>query len=392
MQVSVIIVNYNVSAFLQLCLDSVTKALKPIKGEIIVVDNHSSDESCAMVKQYFPEVKLIENKTNVGFGKANNQGVAQAQGDYILILNPDTIIPENTFILLLNFAKSQTQLGAVGTALYDGTGTFLPESKRNIPTPKVAFNKLLAKDRSYYNSNLKENDTGEVEILVGAFMFLKRSNYEQVGGFDERYFMFGEDIDLSYTLLQNGLKNFYFPKFKVIHFKGESSVKDEKYLNNFYGAMDLFYDKYFKQNFIFEVISKSGIEVFKFLQKLEKKNSSTIQKDYKNVLYVGSESPVYDALVKFYNSAQTHIYAVCETRTISKYDDLERLKTLIKEKNIDHIVFDSQNNSFEKIIFYITQLKGITQNLTYDIRITDTNLIIGSHHKNEMGHVEQLEL
>ena len=387
MQVSVIIVNYNVSAFLRLCLQSVTKALKPVKGEIIVVDNASSDDSCQMVKKHFPEVKLIENKINTGFGSANNQGVSHAQGDYILILNPDTFIPENTFLLLLNFAKSQPKLGAIGAALYDGSGQFLPESKRNIPTPKVALQKLMQNDQTYYANQLKENDTGRVDILVGAFMFLKRSVYQQVNGFDEHYFMFGEDIDLSYTLRHNDYQNFYFPKLKVIHFKGESSLKDKKYFTHFYDAMQIFYKKYFKKNTVYTLASKIGISAFKLVHRFKNIPDSTVHKSYKNVLYIGSESAIYDLLVKHFNTAQVHIYAVCETRSISKYDDLERLKLLITEKTIDHIIFDAQNNPFEKIIFYMLHLNNGKQKIDYNIRIAHTSLLIGSSDKNKTGHI-----
>ncbi len=221
MQLSVIIVNYNVRYFLEQCLLSVEKALRGIEGEIIVVDNISPDDSCEMVKKEFPKVILIENKENVGFSKANNQGVAVAKGDFVLILNPDTVVAEDTFSKILFEAKKRPNLGMLGVKLIDGTGRFLPESKRGLPTPKVAFNKLFGISSTttgkYYATHLDENESGVIDILVGAFMLMQRKKYNEVAGFDEDYFMYGEDIDLSYKLLKKGYQNYYFPFNQIIH-------------------------------------------------------------------------------------------------------------------------------------------------------------------------------
>ncbi|MFT5890867.1 MAG: N-acetylglucosaminyl-diphospho-decaprenol L-rhamnosyltransferase, partial [Dokdonia sp.] len=181
-QLSVVIVNYNVRHFLELCLKSVQAAIATIDAEIIVVDNASADDSCEMVRTLFPDVILIANKDNVGFSTANNQGVVIAQGEYVCILNPDTCVTEETFTKLLDFAAKTPKMGAVGTRLIDGTGRFLPESKRNLPTPKVAFQKIFGSGTSYYVEDLDETDVGPVTVLVGAFMFLKRTVYQEVGG------------------------------------------------------------------------------------------------------------------------------------------------------------------------------------------------------------------
>ena len=246
MQLSIVILNYNVRYFLELCVLSVQKALETIEGEIIVIDNNSSDDSCTMMKQRFPKVKLIQNKENVGFPKGNNIGVAQAQGEYICILNPDTVVAEDTFTKVLAFAKRQKNLGIVGCKLIDGAGNFLPESKRGVPTPWVAFTKisglykLFPKSKifgEYYAGHLNENQTGKVAILVGAFMVMKRDLYLEVGGFDEDCFMYSDDIDLSYQILKKGKSNYYFDESAVIHYKGESTIKDETYLKRFQEAM-----------------------------------------------------------------------------------------------------------------------------------------------------------
>ena len=221
MKLSVVILNYNVRYFLELCLQSVQAALKDIPSEIIVIDNYSMDNSCAIVKAKFPKITLIENQKNVGFSKANNQATKVAKGEYVCILNPDIVVAENTFQNLLQFSEAKTKdLGIVGCRLIDGSGRFLPESKRNFPTVSVAFQKLIGRSKLYYAHQVDEVTNAEVEVLPGALMFLKRSLYEDLKGFDESFFMYGEDIDLSYRAKQLGRKNYYLGTSTVIPFKG----------------------------------------------------------------------------------------------------------------------------------------------------------------------------
>ena len=266
MKLSVVIVNYNVRYFLELCLKSVEAATILIEAEIIVVDNNSSDKSCEMIKQLFPNVRLLENEDNVGFSKANNQGVAVAKGEYICILNPDTVVAEDTFSQLITFSDSTKNIGIVSCKLIDGAGKFLPESKRNVPTRLVAIKKLIGLSKAYYVSSVGENELGKAPVFVGAFMLLKRKLYEEVAGFDERYFMYGEDIDLSYSVLNAGYDNYYYGKTTVIHYKGESTLKDEVYAKRFYGAMQLFYRKYFKSNFLFDIVVALGVRIIPLLK------------------------------------------------------------------------------------------------------------------------------
>ena len=283
MKLSVIILNYNVRYFLELCIKSVQAAITEIDAEIIVVDNNSSDGSCAMIKGLFPSVKLLENKDNVGFSIANNQGVAIATGEYVCILNPDTVVAEDTFLQLLNFSATKSNLGMVGCKLIDGSGKFLPESKRNVPTQLIAIKKLIGLSSEYYVSDIKDNAIGKASVFVGAFMFLTKKRYQEVGGFDERYFMYGEDIDFSYSILKAGYDNYYYGKTTVIHYKGESTLKDEVYAKRFYGAMKLFYEKHFKPNFLFNLMVNLGVKIiplFKSVLKeelLEKKPERTLE-------------------------------------------------------------------------------------------------------------------
>ena len=277
MQLSVIILNYNVSYFLQQCVLSVRKALEDIDGEIIVVDNNSKDDSCTMMKRLFPDVQLIENKANLGFPKGNNIGVDKAKGKYICILNPDTVVAEDTFVKMLDFVKSKPDLGIAGCKLIDGTGNFLPECKRGVPTPWVAFTKVLGLYKvfpksslfnQYYAQHLDQNQTGKVDILVGAFMVMKRDLYLEVGGFDENCFMYSDDIDLSYSVLKKGKSNYYYHETSVIHYKGESTVRDGTYMKRFREAMQFFYQKHFGsksfKSAIFEIFMRIGIVAFSF--------------------------------------------------------------------------------------------------------------------------------
>ena len=257
MKLSVIIVNYNVEYFLEQCINAVTKALSTIEGEIIVVDNNSIDSSVEMVRSKFPFVKLIENKKNTGFSKANNQAIQIAKGEYILLLNPDTVVEEDTFSKCIHFMDTEPLAGGLGVKMIDGKGEFLPESKRGLPTPWVAFYKIFGlssifrrskKFGRYHLGYLDKNTNHKVEILSGAYMLLRKKALDQVGLLDETFFMYGEDIDLSYRLIKGGYSNHYFADTSIIHYKGESTKKSSiNYVFVFYRAMIIFAKKHFSQ-------------------------------------------------------------------------------------------------------------------------------------------------
>ena len=223
-----------------------------------MVDNNSVDGSCQMVREKFPFVTLIENKVNTGFSKANNQAILQSKGEFVLLLNPDTVVEEDTFIKVVNFMDSHPQAGGLGVHMIDGNGKFLPESKRGLPTPAVAFYKIFGlstvfpKSRlfgQYHLGFLDKNKTHEVDVLSGAFMLLRKSVLDKIGLLDETFFMYGEDIDLSYRITKAGYKNYYFPETKIIHYKGESTKKSSvNYVVVFYKAMSIFAQKHFSQS------------------------------------------------------------------------------------------------------------------------------------------------
>jgi O-antigen biosynthesis protein len=257
MQLSIIIVNYNVKYFLEQCLFSVVKAIDSIDAEIIVVDNASVDNSVSYLQKLFPRVKFIESKENLGFAKANNLALPFVKGEYILYLNPDTILPEDCLKNCLHFFEEYPNCGALGVQMIDGTGRFLPESKRAFPSLKTAFYKLVGLSlifpkssifNKYALGNLSKDDNHEVDVLAGAFIMLPKLVVDKIKGFDEAYFMYGEDIDLSYCVQQLGYKNYYFGKQSIIHFKGESTKRGSlNYVRIFYKAMSIFVTKHYSQ-------------------------------------------------------------------------------------------------------------------------------------------------
>ena len=371
MQLSVIILNYNVRYFLEQCVLSVQKALINLDAEIIVVDNNSSDGSCEMMKQLFPHIKLIENPVNVGFPKGNNVGVAEAKGEYICILNPDTVVAEDTFTKIFNSQLSthNSQLGIIGCKLIDGTGNFLPESKRGVPTPWVAFTKIFGLYKisnffgKYYAQHLTENQSGKVDVLVGAFMIMKRDLYLQVGGFDENCFMYSDDIDLSYMIQKLGKENFYFHKTSVIHYKGESTVRDEKYLKRFREAMQFFYKKHFKKSFVFDVMMQVGSFIFTIFKQKQQKN--TVRNIDKYIVFSKEN------LQLNLNKSQEY---------------LTDFKQFVTDENLNiEVVFDANSFSFAEIIAFMEKNKS--KKITFKNYISQSNYLIGSNNANDRGEV-----
>jgi len=373
MQLSVIILNYNVRYFLEQCVLSVQKALEELNpdasGEIIVIDNASTDDSCEMIKTKFPHIKLIENKTNYGFPKGNNIGVAQAKGEYICILNPDTVVGEDTFSKILNTKNWQLNTGIIGCKLIDGSGNFLPESKRGIPTPWVAFTKIFGLYNisnyfgKYYAQHLSENESGEVAILVGAFMMMQRELYLEIGGFDEKCFMYSDDIDLSYMVKKLGNTNFYFHETTVIHYKGESTVRNGMYMKRFREAMQFFYKKHFKKSWFFNVMMQVGSFVFSLLKKNQQKNKVR---------------PIDEYIVFSRENLELNL-----TKTTTYLSDFNQFVGQ-SQKNLE-IIFDTTTFSFAEIITFM-QLNN-TKNLSFKNYISSSNYLIGSNNSNDRGQI-----
>ena len=378
MQLSVIILNYNVRYFLEQCVRAVQTAIQDLDAEIIVVDNDSSDDSCAMIKSEFPDILLIQNTTNVGFTKGNNIGVAQAQGEFICILNPDTVVAEDTFSKLVAFAQNKSQLGMVGCQLIDGSGQFLPESKRGIPTPWVAFTKITGLYKffpswsictKYYAQHLLPNQTGEVEILVGAFLFMRKEVYTEVGGFDENCFMYADDIDLSYSLLKKGYVNWYFAETTVIHYKGESTLRDHNYMLRFQEAMQFFYRKHFGQS-VFSWFFMIGLRVGAFLFSLQKKKQAVSTTNSISSYVLVSNQEVLRATLEIQLQAP-----------VIRIEDIQIQPGLANRE----VLFDADFISNKACI---AQMKHLSKaGLTFKIKPKNANFILGSNHSNDRGSV-----
>lgn len=387
MQLSVIILNYNVRYFLEQCVLSVQEAITTLNAEIIVVDNNSTDDSCLMMQKRFPSVKMIQNNENFGFPKGNNIGVSEAKGKYICILNPDTVVAEDTFTKILAFAEEQKNPGIIGCKLIDGTGKFLPESKRGIPTPWVAFTKVFGMYKvfpkwklfnQYYAQHINQDKTGKVEILVGAFMFMERDLYLELGGFDEKCFMYADDIDLSYRVLQKQKSNYYFHETTVLHYKGESTIKDEKYMNRFQEAMNFFYQKHFKKSWFFSFFIQIGIVVFSFIKMFQgKPKTKSLPETY--IFYSLNEilseklSLILKNKVEFFDFKKEKMVNSC----------------LILRDGKTEIILDNQYVSFKKCIKIIETLKD--KNITFKIFPKNADFIIGSDSRNDRGQIIKIE-
>ena len=251
MKLSVVIVSYNVRELLTACIDSVVKASEGIDAEVFVVDNKSADDTVEVISRDYPWVHLINNKENLGFSKANNIAIRQSEGEYVLLLNPDTVVAEGTLRGVVEFMDQHPEAGGAGVRMHNADGTLAPESRRAVPTPLVAARKMLGFTKRYYMSNLPWDKPGKIEVVSGAFMMLRRKAIDQVGLLDEDFFMYGEDIDLSYRLLKGGWQNWYLP-LDIIHYKGQSTQKsDFRYVHVFYQAMLIFFRKHYSHLSIF---------------------------------------------------------------------------------------------------------------------------------------------
>ncbi len=308
MELSIVIVSYNIRYFLEQCLYAVQRASAQLQTEVYVVDNNSTDGSVAYLSALFPEVHFIANKQNLGFAKACNQPLPLCQGKYILFLNPDTIVAEDTFSACVQFMDANEKAGALGCRMIDGAGNFLQESKRSFPSASVSFYKLSGlsslfpsstKFNKYVLGHLPEDQVHMVDVLCGAFMMVRQDVLLKLKGFDEDYFMYAEDIDLSYRIKKAGYRNYYFPGTTIVHFKGESSKQDEnKHLHLFYGAMKIFVRKHYwagkaglySNLLTLAIYLRAAISFFSLPLKLIKGRNKT--KKIKNFQLIGDEEAV----------------------------------------------------------------------------------------------------
>ena len=388
MQLSVIIVNYNVKYFLEHCLLSVIKACSIIDAEILVVDNNSTDGSSTYFKNKFPQVKFYWLTENLGFGKANNYALQYATGEHILFLNPDTIVGENCFVDCIKFFKSKKDCGALGVRMIDGAGNFLKESKRGFPKVAVGFYKAIGLAKifpktfgQYHATHLPEKENNRVEVLAGAFMMLSKKAIEFTKGFDEDFFMYGEDIDLSYRVKKVGLQNYYFGEKTIVHFKGESTKKKgDAYFNNFYGAMKLFVDKHNNKNKLWKGFIYLGIFIRKNVGVFKNKfKREAINIDLKSTLIIGNKTEVV-AAKKLLENSSTKITLI---DTNSKND----LQYILQNEKTDQIIFCNLLCTYEYMLESMNECINEFKSISFGFYSKQTNTIVGSSNKDKSGFV-----
>ena len=397
MQLSVIIVNYNVKYFLEQCLYSVIKASGNIKSEIFVVDNNSSDGSKDYLAPKFPGVIFKWNADNPGFAKACNSVLNEAKGSHTLFLNPDTIIAEDTLEKAIDFLRKHTDAGALGVRMIDGSGRFLKESKRSFPFPSTALFKMtgLAKlfPRSktfarYYAPHIPEGNSQKTEVLAGAFMMLTEKALAKVKGFDEDFFMYGEDIDLSYRIIKAGFKNYYFAGSTIIHFKGESIQKNSPgYIRNFYDSMKLFVAKHYSEKKTAAFFIQRAIWLSKLLASFRstgKTKSITISRS-KSTIVVSSHSH-FNELIPLLQQANDPVMlagrvSVNEADTGSSIGRIDSLKEIVTSHKVGQVVFCEGDITFKDIIRYCQLINGTS--LLFHAK--GSSSIVGSSNKNQNG-------
>ncbi len=424
MELSVIIVSYNVRFFLEQCLHTVWEASENLECETIVVDNNSSDGSCQMVRSLFKDVRLISNNENKGFAAACNQGIRIARGRYVLLLNPDTMVEEKAFKKCINFMDNNPDAGALGVKMIDGKGRFLPESKRGMPKPGSSFFRIYGLSRlfprsplfnHYHFVHLDNSRTGRIEVISGAFMFLRREALDKTGPLDEDYFMYGEDIDLSFRLINAGYHNYYFPETMIVHFKGESTNKEDlKYVFHFYRAMLIFTRKYYAGNnrvfltFYIKlgIFFKASLSVIKrliirtirplrnlFLM-LYKKSlrgiyTNNFMKPRRTV--IAGDIKSYPDVVRLIKDTGAGNLVIGRIST-GQDDDLSsllgttgELDTLIREHRIDEIIFTGRNIPVSGIIDIMHRFSELP--VSFKIATPGVSGIIGSNSATERGDI-----
>jgi GT2 family glycosyltransferase len=429
MKLTVIIVSYNVSHFLEQCIKSVIKASHSLNVDIIVVDNCSEDDSVSMIRNRFPEVKLIVNNDNKGFSKANNQAIRQSDSDYILLLNPDTVLEESSLIRTLGFMESHPEAGGLGIRMIDGQGYFLPESKRGLPTPWASFCKMShlsqlfprsAFFNRYHAGHLSENETNKIEVLTGAFMLLRRRVLDKIGLLDEDFFMYGEDIDLSFRITEAGYFNYYFPDASMIHYKGESTRKSSlNYVRLFYGAMLIFARKHFagKNERLLSLVILPGVyfrasiamiqsllksfvhssfwpfisEPFKkrfpSFFKTKRKGNYTVKQQVTLIIANRQESILIKEMVIQTTPVEVLIYDTpVDNREMGPFNSFETVKGVdlinditnkIEQTHPDEIIFSAKDLTTDQIIILMCILKNYAT--PYRIAHTDIQTIIGTN-------------
>ena len=397
MKLSIIIVNYNVKYYLEQCLLSVERAIEDIDAEVIVVDNHSKDGSVEYIEQRFPWVTCISSLHNLGFARANNLAIKQSNSEYVLLLNPDTFISENIIADVLNFMDNHKNAGGLGVTMLTTSGSRAKESRRGFPSPMVSFYKMMGlcdrfpnhpKFGHYYMSNMPWDKSGQMEVISGAFCLLRRTALDKVGLLDEAFFMYGEDIDLSYRILKGGFENWFFPS-TILHYKGESTQRSSfRYVHVFYAAMLIFFRKHYSgMSFLLSIPIKAAIylkattSLLQMLYRKSKKllgfisHSHTIESNY---IFIGNEENIKrcEEIAKSRGVAAKYIIGNKETLPNGHLDKQE----LIEAKTLNYVVYDMDAYSYGDVlsIFAVQPQDNVhigTYNRRADCIITEKEIL-----------------
>lgn len=373
MKLSVIIVNFNVKYYVEQCLNSLNRALKGIDSEIFVVDNHSKDDSVGYITHRFCNVTVIDCNHNLGFARANNIAIRCSEGEYVLLLNPDTIVCEDTIEKCLAFMDTHPKAGGAGVLMFNPDGTYAPESRRGLPTPLTSFYKMsglcsrFPNSRTlgrYYMGYLPWDEPAKIDIVSGAFCLLRRKALDQIGCLDEDFFMYGEDIDLSYRLLKGGFDNWYLP-YPILHYKGESTQKTSfRYVHVFYQAMLIFFKKHYGHlSFCITLPIKAAVYV-KAAAALVKMQSYRLRKSlgftYKRhidpcYLFVGNSQMIDNCMIVAKRKGLAAYFLFCESlnaEILTKHISNMEFKTPVC------IVFDTDTFSYKQILETMSRISG----------------------------------
>ena len=384
MKLTVVIVNYNVKYYIEQCLNSLEKALKGIESEIFVVDNHSEDDSIGYLRKRFEYVNIIESNRNLGFARANNIAIRRSSGEYILLLNPDTFVCENTIRGALEFSDKHLNAGGVGVKMYNADGTVAMESRRGLPTPMTSFYKMCGlcakfpkskRFGRYYMSYLDWDKPAKIDVVSGAFFLVRRSALDKVGLLDTDFFMYGEDIDLSYRLLKGGFDNWYLP-FQILHYKGESTHKTSfRYVHVFYQAMLIFFRKHYGHLKLGVVLPikvaiymKAFIAFVVMMTKWMRKSLGFVEKfgNEPKFIFIGNERMLKSCIeISHRMGLTTESFCVKNENEIRKI----RFSVCADGKAVTYIVFDTTVYSYENIINFMSKNK-------------DTNVKLGTFNVN----------
>ena len=357
--VSVIIVSYKVRYYIEQCLNSVLRSVAD--AQILVVDNNSDDGSVEYLRERFPQAEVIANDFNAGFGKANNMALANATGKYVLFLNPDTVVAERTIPGCVDYMEAHPEVGAVGVRMQYGNGRFALESRRSLPTPSVSFwhmtglGKLFPKSKvfaKYHRTYLDKDGECPIDVVSGAYMFIRKEALDRTGGFDESFFMYGEDIDLSYRILQAGYQNRYLP-LPIVHYKGESTTKTSyRYAQVFYDAMIIFFNKHFQRySRLFALLVRIVVgckKVGTFIGQNLHAGSRKLTDVTENCLYVGRKETFAD--VERMVSGSTYLR---NPQFVEGADDAGSALEGRIDNSVKAVIFDTDAFSYDAILYWM---------------------------------------